>query len=78
MLGAYIMDCTTGEVHAIAAKAVILATGGAGKVYRYTTNLRLRLGMAWRWLGAPEPAWPTLSLFSFILRVCTIQKPAVF
>jgi L-aspartate oxidase len=52
VLGAYVMDCETGEVHAIVAKAVILATGGAGKVYRYTTNPPIASGdglaMAWR------------------------------
>jgi L-aspartate oxidase len=36
--GAYILDKTTGEVHTVVARATILATGGAGKVYLYTTN----------------------------------------
>jgi L-aspartate oxidase len=41
--GAYVLDTTpespdAGKVHAISARATVLATGGAGKVYLYTTN----------------------------------------
>ncbi len=40
VVGAYVLDTATAEVTAIAAKTVVLATGGAGKVYLYTTNPR--------------------------------------
>ena len=38
VLGAYVLDRASGEVVTVMAGAVILATGGAGKVYLYTTN----------------------------------------
>ncbi len=36
--GAYVLDQINKEIHNIAAKTVILATGGTGKIYLYTTN----------------------------------------
>jgi L-aspartate oxidase len=38
VFGAYLYDQTSGEVKTATARAVVLATGGAGKVYLYTTN----------------------------------------
>jgi len=36
--GVYVLNVKTGEVETIRARAVVLASGGAGKVYKYTSN----------------------------------------
>ncbi len=36
--GAYVLDTQKSEIHTFVAHATVLATGGAGKVYLYTTN----------------------------------------
>lgn len=50
--GAYILDTATGRVHAVSARVVVLATGGASRVYLYSTNPVGSTGdgiaMAWR------------------------------
>ncbi len=51
-LGVYVLDENTSEVETIRSDRVVLATGGCGKVYLYTTNPDIATGdgvaMAWR------------------------------
>ena len=44
VLGAYVLDAKDDVIHTFASKAVILATGGAGKTYRYTSNPMVATG----------------------------------
>lgn len=50
--GIYALDIDAQRVETLPASAVVMATGGAGKVYRYTTNPETSTGdgiaMAWR------------------------------
>lgn len=44
VLGAYILDEQQNRIHTFLAHCVILATGGTGKTYRYTTNPMVATG----------------------------------
>ena len=52
VLGAYVLDIRAGHVKTLGARSTILASGGAGKVYLYTTNPDTSTGdgvaMGWR------------------------------
>ena len=54
--GVVAIELLTGKIHTIAAKAVILCTGGCGKVFPFTTNANINTGdgmaLAYR-AGAP-------------------------
>ena len=62
--GVYVLDIDKERIETLPATAVVLATGGVGKVYRYTTNPDTSTGdgiaMAWR-AGCRVGTWSSSS-----------------
>ena len=44
VVGAYILEEKTGKIHSVRSSWTVLATGGSGKVFRYTTNPEVATG----------------------------------
>jgi len=51
--GVMAIEIRTGKMFLFLAKAIIIATGGAGRVFPFTTNGAIRPGTVWRWPFAP-------------------------
>jgi L-aspartate oxidase len=52
--GVYALNAATGKVECLTARATILATGGAGRTYLFSTAPRGPRAMASPWPGAPD------------------------
>ena len=75
-VGFYALDKNEVRVVTFAAKVVILATGGAAKVYPIPPIPTATRAMASRWRGAPVAGSPTWNSPSSIRRACIIRRPS--
>ena len=64
--GVVAIDLKSGRIEAITARAVILCTGGCGRVFPFTTNAASRTATGWRWPTAPARRSRTWSSSSTI------------
>ena len=74
-IGAYAYDIQNNKVHTFVAKFVILATGGAGKVYLVRPIPISRPGTEWPWPTARERMWRTWNSSSSIPPACITPMP---
>ena len=74
LVGVYVLDEETGEVETLRSDINVLATGGCGKVYLYTTNPDIaEPATEWRWPGGRARS-RTWSSSSFIRPAFTIPR----
>jgi succinate dehydrogenase / fumarate reductase flavoprotein subunit len=52
VVGVTALEMETGEIHVLRAKTVLLATGGAGRIFAASTNAFINTGDGWVWLHA--------------------------
>lgn len=74
VVGAWVWNRNKEKVETCQAKAVVLATGGASKVYQYTTNPDIASGDGIAMAGAQVAAWRIWSLTSSILPPCSTRR----
>ena len=77
VVGAWVWNRNKEKVETCQAKAVVLATGGASKVYQYTTNPDIASGDGIAMAGAPGVVLPILSSTSFTRPRCFIRRRAI-
>ena len=74
VVGAWVWNRNKEKVETCRAKAVVTATGGASKVYQYTTNPDIASGDGIAMAGAQVAAWRIWSLTSSILPPCSTRR----
>ena len=48
------LHCETGIQETFRGRHIVVGTGGAGQLFKYTTNPEVPLEMAWPWHSEPE------------------------